>query len=64
MQRKTLDYLEAGARLVWIVDPIARTVTVYRPDGSARVLREDETLDGEDTLRGFSVPLSDLWGRR
>lgn len=64
VQRKTLDYLEAGARLVWIVDPIARAVTIYRPDGTARVLREDETLDGEDILEGFSLPLARLFGSR
>jgi Uma2 family endonuclease len=58
---KTLDYLEAGARLVWIVDPAARTVTVYRPDGSARVLRAHETLEGERILDGFSLPLLELF---
>ena len=61
MHQKTLDYLQAGAKLVWIVDPAARTVTVYRPDGSARVLREEETLEGEDVLEGFALALSDLF---
>jgi Uma2 family endonuclease len=61
IQEKTLDYLRAGAKLVWIVDPVALTVTVYRPDGSARVLREPETLEGEDVLAGFSAPLSELF---
>lgn len=64
IQQKTLDYLRAGARLVWVVDPIARTVTVYRPDGSARLLREDETLEGEDVLHDFSVTLWELFGGR
>jgi Uma2 family endonuclease len=61
MQEKTLDYLEAGAKLVWLVDPKARTVTVIRRDGSARILRAHEVLDGEDVLSGFSVPLSELF---
>jgi Uma2 family endonuclease len=61
MQEKTLDYLNAGARLVWLVDPTARTVTVIRPDGSARILRAHETLEGEDVLSGFTVPLSELF---
>lgn len=46
------------------VRPIARAVTIYRPDGSARVLREDKTLDGEDILEGFSLPLARLFGSR
>lgn len=62
IQQKTLDHLRAGARLVWIVDPVARTVTVYRPDGSARVLQESDTLEGEDVLRDFTLPLSEIFG--
>lgn len=61
MQQKVLDYLEAGSALVWVVDPRARTVTVYRPDGSASLLRGAETLTGEDVLPGFSVSLPELF---
>lgn len=61
MQQKTLEYLEAGARLVWIVDPEARTVTVHRPDGSANILREHQTLTGEDVLVGFSVEVREIF---
>lgn len=57
MQEKTLEYFAAAAELVWIVDPKSRTVTVHRADGSAHLLREGDTLDGEDVLEGFSVPV-------
>lgn len=60
MQQKVLEYLEAGARLVWIVDPEARTVTVHRPDGSANIVRAHQTLTGEDVLPGFSVDVSEI----
>lgn len=60
MQLKVLEYLEAGARLVWIVDPDARTVTVHRPDGSANLLREHQTLSGEEVLAGFTVELREI----
>jgi Uma2 family endonuclease len=59
VQRKVRDYLEAGTRLVWVIAPSARTVTVYRPDGSARLLRDSERLDGEDVLPGFELPLGE-----
>ena len=62
MQQKVLDYLGAGARWVWIVDPLARTVTVYRPDGSAQVLGDVDTLAGEDVLNGFEIELAELFG--
>lgn len=61
VQQKVSDYLEAGARLVWLVAPEARTATTYRPDGSARLLREGDVLDGEDVLPGFTIPLSELF---
>jgi Uma2 family endonuclease len=61
VQRKLRDYLEGGGRLVWVIAPQARTVTVYRPDGSARLLREPEHLDGEDVLPGLRLPLAEMF---
>lgn len=62
IHEKTLQYLEAGARLVWVVDPGTRSVTVYRPDGSANVLRGDSVLTGEDVLAGLEAPLAEIFG--
>jgi len=61
VQQKVRDYLEAGARLVWVLAPRARTATIYRADGSARLLREGEHLDGEDVLPGLVIPLAELF---
>jgi Uma2 family endonuclease len=60
IQQKVRDYLEGGSRLVWVVAPRARTATVYRPDGSARLIREPEPLEGEDVLPGLTIALTDL----
>jgi Uma2 family endonuclease len=57
---KALSWLDAGVRLVWVVDPENRTVTVYRPDGVG-VLRGQDVLDGEDVMPGFALPLSEVW---
>jgi hypothetical protein len=46
---------------VWVIAPRTRTATTYRPDGSARLLRAHEALDGEDVLPGLRVPLADLF---
>jgi Uma2 family endonuclease len=61
VQQKVRDYLEAGARLVWLLVPQSKTATVYRSDGSARLLRERDNLEGEDILPGFTLRLSDLY---
>ena len=61
-QQRILEYLEAGVRLVWAVDVHTRSAMAYRPDGSARLVRSGEVLDGEDVLPGFRLPVSELFG--
>jgi hypothetical protein len=34
---------------------------IYHPDGTARLVREDEALDGEDVVPGFRLPLAELF---
>lgn len=57
MQEKVADYLDAGVRMVWVVDPPTRTVTVYRSGGTARLLRQEDILEGDDVLPRFRLPL-------
>ncbi|MBI4512724.1 MAG: Uma2 family endonuclease [Gemmatimonadetes bacterium] len=59
---KVGEWLKAGARLVWVVDPDRRQVTVYRQDGSSSLLGPRDALDGEDVLSGFSLPLVEILG--
>lgn len=59
--RETIeDYLRAGARLIWIVYPRTRSVTVYRADGTVSERRENDALNGEDVVAGFSCRVGDL----
>jgi Uma2 family endonuclease len=55
---KVGDWLEAGARLVWVIDPERRIARVYRQDGTESVLNERDALLGEDVLAGFSCALA------
>ncbi len=62
MARKLIEYFASGTRLCWYIDPPTRTVAVYRaPGGPSFVLDLDGTLDGEDVLPGFSLPVADLF---
>ena len=54
-------YVAVGVRLVLAIDPVKRTVRVRRPDGTDRLLTARDTLDGEDVLPGFSVPVARLF---
>ncbi len=60
VQAKVGEYLEAGVRVVWVIDPRARCAQVYRADGSSRRLTADGTLDGGDVVPGFQCPLAAL----
>jgi Uma2 family endonuclease len=55
---KVADWLNAGARLVWVVDPVRVLARVYRADGSESILDDADALRGEDVLPGFEYPLS------
>ena len=50
--RKVAEYLEAGTPRVWVVDPDAETVTVYRSERS-EVFVPGGTLASDDA--GFAV---------
>ena len=62
VQDKIKDYLVAGVRLVWLVDPKSRTVTVYHSLDNVHILLEEDTLDGGAVVPGFLLPLSRLFG--
>ena len=55
---KVGNWLTAGARLVWVADPVRVLARVYRADGSESILGATDALRGEDVLPGFEYPLS------
>jgi Putative restriction endonuclease len=61
MPNKLEDYQKAGGRLVWVIYPESRTVSVYRGDGSASRLHEDAVLSGEDVIPGFRCEVGSLF---
>ena len=59
---KAEDYLTAGVRIVWLVDPQSRTVVVRRGRAPAETLDDAGVLDGGDVIPGFRLPLAALFG--
>jgi len=59
--RKVSEWLEAGVAMVWVVDPERRKVAVFRPDGTLRLLGEEDVLEGEDVLPGFRYQVGELF---
>lgn len=62
IQEKVLDYLAAGTRRVWIVDPHNRTVVVHDAGHASRTLSSADDLPGGDVLPEFRIWLPDLFG--
>jgi Uma2 family endonuclease len=58
---KVAMYLEAGVKLVWLVDPATRTVAVFRPDAAPTTLHAGDTLDGGEVLPEFTVPVAEIF---
>ena len=61
VEEKVEDWLALGCAMVVVVSDKRRTVTVYRPGQSPRILRGDEILDGEDIVPGFRLPLPEIF---
>lgn len=59
--QKALNYLDAGTRLVWVIEPVAKTVTVYRSETDITLLTREDTLTGEVVVEGFSCQVSRLF---
>jgi Uma2 family endonuclease len=59
--RKVAQCLNAGVRLVWVIDPPAQEVTVHRPDAEPDVIGSDGTLNGGDALPRLSIKVAELF---
>jgi Uma2 family endonuclease len=59
--KKVADWLASGTRLLWVADPRRRSVTEHRPGASARVLGEDDWLDGQDVVPGWRLSVRALF---
>ncbi len=63
MQRKLKEYFQAGAHLVWMVDPVSRTIDVYTSPDKWITLNEEQTIDGGDVLPGLKLTLKSIFAR-
>jgi Uma2 family endonuclease len=61
VNEKVAEWLAAGVRLVWVVRPKDRTVTVHRAAGGVTTLTAGDILDGQDVLPGFRCRVADLF---
>jgi Uma2 family endonuclease len=61
VEEKRIDWLLAGARLVWEIYPVQQTIYAYRADGTVVLFNRSDTLTAEPVLPEFRVPVADLF---
>jgi len=61
MNDKIRDYFDAGVRLVWVIDPGARTVTRWAPGEAIRTALESDTIDGGEVVPGLSCAVASFF---
>jgi len=61
LQKKMQDYLENGAKLAWLIDPLQRQVHIYRSGRKTELLKNPETVSGEPLLPGFVLHMPEIW---
>ena len=61
VDEKIEEWLSAGARVVWVVNPKRRTITVYRSSSDATTLTENDELDGQEVVPGFRCRVAEIF---
>lgn len=54
------EYIDNGARLGWLIDPIEKRAYIYHPDQPVEVLDNPSALSGDPVLPGFVFPVHDV----
>ena len=61
VETKVAEWLEFGTRLVWVVSPKLRNITVYRSLTDIEILTEKDTLDGGDVVPRFQIEVAEIF---
>src|SRR5439155_27229177 len=60
LQEKMEEYLDNGARLGWLIDPLEKKVHIYRPGFPVEVLENPPEISGDPLLKGFVLRLDGI----
>ena len=61
LEEKLDDYRACGTPLIWVVDPVRRTVMIVASDSPVRWLHETDTLDGGEVIPGFLCGVAEIF---
>ena len=61
VEEKMQLWLDNGAQLAWLVDPIGQNVTVYSPNQAPEKLEHPESVSATGPVTGFILDGTPLW---
>ena len=61
LQDKMQEYINNGARLGWLIDPLDKRVYIYCLGQPVETLNDPATLSGDPILPGFVLHVRELW---
>lgn len=61
LKNKMNEYVRAGVRLGWLIDPQIETVTIYHGDTSPETLNRPDVVEADTVVPGFVLPMARIW---
>jgi Uma2 family endonuclease len=61
LDRKAVQYLDAGVGTVWIVDPQSKTIVVHRLGAEPRVYLASDTFTSDEPIPGFRLNVGEVF---
>ena len=62
LKLKMQQWIDNGAQLAWLIDPIDRTISIYRPHREPEFHQNPTSIHADGIMSGFSLVLARLWG--
>jgi Uma2 family endonuclease len=61
LKAKMEQWIANGAELAWLIDPIERSVTIYRINEEPEHLTDPTSVQGTGPIPGFELVMSRIW---
>jgi Uma2 family endonuclease len=61
LKNKMNEYVRAGVRLGWLIDPQTETVTMYQDDASPETLDRPDAVKTDTVVPNFTLPMGRIW---
>jgi Uma2 family endonuclease len=61
LQAKMGEWIANGVAVAWLIDPLEKAVTIYRPGEQPELLAQPTSVQGTGPIAGFELVLARIW---